>query len=114
MADLTFSNLDSELPSGTLTQTADDVTISLKALTGEAAIQLTSEKVSEAISKLLAACANAQTTYNAGSPPSQLSSYPQPTLGAPRLVGTDYVSTRTHTVSVVAPLQLDEISANTL
>ena len=113
MADLTFSNLDTLFPAGSLTQTVDDVTISIKALTGETSIQLSTEKVSEFVSKFLAACSEAQTAYNAGSPPNQITSYPSPTLGSPRVLSTgETVSSRTHTVTVVAPLQLDEIAAN--
>lgn len=113
MADLTFTNLDSLLPANSFTQTVDDVTISIKALTGETSVQLSSEKVSEFVSKLLAACAEAQTAYNNAAPPNQITSYPSPTLGAPRVLSTgETVSSRTHTVTVVAPLQLDEIAAN--
>lgn len=113
MADLTFDNLVSQLPAGAFTQSADDVTISIKALTGETSIQLASEKVSEFVSKLLAACSGAQTAYNNAGPANPISSYPSPTLGAPRVLATgETVTSRTHTVTVVAPVQLDEIAAN--
>lgn len=113
MADLTFQLLSAELPANSLSETADDVMISVKAIIGEAAVQLTSEKVSEFVSKLLGGCSAAQTTYNGSSPPNQLTSYPSPTLGAPRQLTTgEFVTSRTHTVTVVAPIQLDEIAAN--
>lgn len=113
MADLTFSNLTAAVPPGSFTETADDVTISIKALTGETSIQLASEKVSEFVSKLLAACSSAQITFNSASPPNQISSYPAPTFGAPRNLPTgETVSSRTHTVTVVAPVELDGIVAN--
>lgn len=113
MADLTFQFLDNELPTGAVTFSADDVVISVKTLIGEATVGLNDEKVSEFVSKLLAACAAAQTTYNDGSPANALTSFPAPTLGAPRSLSTgETVTTRTHTVSVVAPISLDDISAN--
>lgn len=113
MADLTFQFIDNELPAGAVTASADDVVISVKTLIGEAAVGLNDEKVSEFVSKLLAACAAGQSAFNATSPPNQITSYPSPTLGAPRALATgETVTTRTHTVSVVAPVQLDAISAN--
>lgn len=114
MADLTLQQVADQLPAGSFTETADDVTVSLKALTGNAAVQLADEATAEAVSKLLQGCASAQTAYNAGNPPANLTSYPNPTFGAPVSDGSGgFNATRTHSVSVRAPLNLDDITAQT-
>ena len=113
MADITFQYLDNALPTGAVTASADDVVISVKTLIGEATVGLNDEKVSEFVSKLLSACAEGQSAFNATSPPNTITSYPSPTLGAPRQLPTgNTVTSRTHTVTVVAPVSLDDISAN--
>ena len=117
MADLTLTQLQTAAPANAIVDDVanNDVVISLKALMGEATVDLTDAKVGEAISKLLNAAATAQVTYNAanntGDP--DLRSYPRPTAGAPILDTTTglYTSTFTYTVSVGIPLDLDEITA---
>lgn len=112
MADLTLQNLADKLPAGSLTETADDVTISLKAVTGEAAVQLADEMVAEPLSKIMSAAAEAEDDYNTANPSTQINSYPNPTFGAPVADGNGgFVASRNHTLSVRAPLNLDEITA---
>lgn len=117
MADLTFTQLQTAAPVGAIVDDAanSDVVISLKALMGEATVDLTDAKVGEALAKLLNSCASAQATYNganaSGDP--DLRSYPRPTAGAPILDAATglYTSTFTYTVSVGIPVNLDNTSA---
>lgn len=108
MADLTVQNLIDKLPAGTATETADDVTISLKTLTGEASVQLADTKVAEILTKTLGAAASAQVDYNAANE-TNLTGYPNPTFGTPTDDGSGNIfSRRTHTVSVQVPVDVDE------
>lgn len=115
MADLTFDELRDKLPANSISATADDVTISLKTVMGEAAIQLTDAKVAEALSKLLSAASQAQTDYNAANSSSQLSAYPASRNSVPVADGNGgHYITRTHFVTVRIPLDASEISAATV
>ncbi|MEM6836891.1 MAG: hypothetical protein AAF609_08540 [Cyanobacteria bacterium P01_C01_bin.120] len=108
MADLTIQNLVDKLPAGSATETADDVTISLKALTGDASVQLADEKTAECMTKLLGAAAAAQVDYNAGNE-ENLTGYPNPTFGTPTVDSNGNVfARRTHTIAVAVPVDLDE------
>lgn len=108
MADLTIQNLLDKLPASSMTETADDVTISLKTLMGETAVQLADEKVAEFFTKLLGAAAAAQTDYNAANE-TNLTGYPNPTFGTPTVDGSGNIfSRRTHTISVAVPVDVDE------
>ena len=112
MADLTISNLVDKLPAGVATETADDVTISLKTLMGEASVQLATEGVAEFISKLLTAANAAQVDYNAVDTNTDLTSYPAPTFGNPVSDGAGgFLARRNHTVSVAIPLDVDATTA---
>lgn len=109
MADLTFTQVQSKLPAGSITLDSanSDVKISLKALMGETAVALNDAKVGELISKFLDACASAQTDYNANAAnPKDLRSYNAPTASAPVRDTTTgaYSSTFNYTVSVQVPL----------
>lgn len=112
MADLTAQLLAAKLPNGAFSETADDVTISMKAVTGDAAVQLTTESIAEFLSKMLTAAAAAEDDYNAANQGDQINSYANPNLGVPASDGSGgFTSTRTHTLTVVAPLDLNGISA---
>ncbi len=108
MADLTIQNVIDKLPAGSATETADDVTISLKTLMGETSVQFADEKTAEFLTKLLGAAASAQVDYNAANETS-LTGYPNPTFGTPTDDGNGNIfSRRTHTVSVQVPVDVDE------
>ncbi len=112
MAEFTLSDLSAEVPAGTLTETADDVTISLKALTGETAVQLADEVIGESIHKLLMACQRTQSTFNQTADP-VMSSFPTAAAGAPRPDGNGgYRATFNHSVGIFVPLDLDGASAS--
>lgn len=108
MADLSVQQLIDKLPASTATETADDVTISLKTLMGETSVQLADEKVAEFFTKLLGAASAAQVDYNAANE-TNLTGYPNPTFGTPTSDGSGNIfSRRTHTVSVNVPVDVDE------
>ncbi len=108
MADLTIQQVIDKLPAGSATETADDVTISLKTLMGEASVQLADEKTAEFLTKLLGACASAQVDYNAANE-TNLTGYPNPTFGTPTADNSGGIfSRRTHTVTVNVPVDVDE------
>lgn len=112
MLDLEFSTLADALPEGALSETADDVTISLKTLMGETAVQLEDTKVSEFISKLLTGAATAQATFNEGPGPN-LNSFPNPTPGVPQRDDQGkWYAQFTHNVAVRVPLDVDEITGS--
>lgn len=116
MADLTFTLVQGKLPANAIVYDSGttDVRISLKALMGETSVALADAKVGEAISKLLDACAAAQTDYNANvANPKDLRSYPSPTVGAPIRDSTTgiYSSTFTYSTSLSMPLNKDTVSA---
>lgn len=115
MADLSLQQLADQLPAGSLTETADDVTISLKAVTGEASIQLADTKVGECLSKVVGGAALAEDAYNTANPNAQLNSYPNPTFGAATSDGSGgFAVTRNHNIAVRVPLDTDEITAVSL
>lgn len=62
--DLTFDELNVALGGAAITQSGDDITISVKAVTGDTKTALTDEGVIEAIYKLSVACAAAQNLAN--------------------------------------------------
>ncbi|MFE4108567.1 hypothetical protein [Almyronema epifaneia] len=104
---LTLQQLAAKLPAGSFTETADDVTVSLKAVTGDAAVQLDDTLVAESLSKILDAAAAAQTDYNAANPNSQISSYPEPSFGTPVSDGAGgYAATKIHSLTVSVPLNV--------
>jgi hypothetical protein len=108
MADLTLQNVLAKLPASSMTETADDVTISLKTLMGETAVQLDDEKVAEFLTKLLGACSQAQVDYNAANE-TNLTGYPNPTFGTPTTDASGNVfARRTHTIAVSVPVDVDE------
>ena len=112
MADLTLTELAAQLPTGTLAETADDVTISLKTLTGEAAEQLADEVLAEVVTKLLTGAASAQVDHNAVEGAEPIASYPQPNFGNPVAQGDgSFTARRTHTIAVAIPLDVDEAVA---
>ncbi len=114
MADLSFTQLAAALPANSLTETADDVTISLKTVMGEASVQLADTKVAEGLSKLLSAASTAQVTYNTANDP-DLNSYPAPSFGTPVSDGSGgFQATITHTLNVQAPLDTNEITGQTI
>lgn len=113
MADLTLQLLSDALPAGAIIDdTANtDVKISLKALIGEASVSMSSEKLAESIAKLLNGANAAQTEFNTTAP-TPITSYPVPSFAAPTLqTDGNYYARRTYTVSVMAPLNLDEVVA---
>lgn len=114
MPDLSFLNVQAKLPAGAIVADGanNDVRISLKALMGESAVDLTDEKVGELLSKLLDACAAAQVDYNAAPGP-DIRSYPTPTASTPIRNATTglYSSNFTYSVSVAIPLNRDEVMA---
>lgn len=114
MADLTFQQVLDQLPAGSLTVDADDVLISLGTLMDEATLALSTAKVSEFASKFLDACSKAQVAYNTANPNAQLNGYPAPNFGVPTEIGGNLLAARTHTVTVLAPVELDEITGNPL
>ena len=67
ITDLTFGQVEEELPAGAITYVAnnDDIVISLSALTGDTFTGLTDPGVCEVIYKLLRACQRAQAVVNA-------------------------------------------------
>lgn len=112
IADLSFAALDQALPDGAIVEDVpnNDVKISLKVLMNEANVALGDSKVSEAVSKLLDACAKAQVAFNTASPV-DLNSYPFPTPGIPTQDSDgNWFATFTHTVSVTIPLNRDQTS----
>lgn len=111
MADLTFTKLADELPAGAITETVDDVTISVKSILGEASADLTVEKVAEFVAKLLLGANAAQVTHNALGG-TTISSYPAPTFSTPTLAADgNYYSRRSFSFLAAYPLQVDEVSA---
>ena len=112
MTDLNLTKLAAKLPANTFTQTADDVTVSLKTLTGEAAVQLDDEVVAETFTKLLTGASEAQVDHNAANPEDTIASYPAPNFGNPVASdGGGFTARRNHTVSVAIPLNVDEATA---
>lgn len=62
--DLTFDELNTALGGAAITQNGDDITISVKAVTGDTKDALTNEGVIEFLYKLRSACTAAQDTAN--------------------------------------------------
>lgn len=69
LRNLKFSELDTALGGGVLSYAANDITVSLAALTGDTYAALTDEGVVEVVAKLLNACQAAQATANAALDP---------------------------------------------
>ncbi|MGB3492807.1 MAG: hypothetical protein WBA57_08765 [Elainellaceae cyanobacterium] len=112
MAQFTLGQLDAQLPAGTLTETADDVTISLKTLTGETSVQLPDEVIGEAIHKLLMSCQRTQADFNQTADP-VMTSFPSVTAGSPRSDGAGgYKSTFQHSISIFVPVNVDAATAS--
>lgn len=108
-----YSDLEAKLPAGTLTETTDDVTISLKALTGATSVQLADTSLADAVHDFLAACAAAQTDYNAANPSNTINSFGSPIFGAPTLRSDgQYKSNSTFSVVTTTPLNLGQTEAN--
>lgn len=109
----TFSDLAAKLPAGTLTETADDVTISLKALTSAISVQLSDVTIPDAIHDLLAGCAFAEDDYNAANPTATINTFNNPTFSAPTLrADGSYRSNTTFTVVTSTPLNFGATVAN--
>ena len=81
---LKLSDLQSMLPTGSITFTSTDATISIKNLCGETVVPTaTSTLVAELVFKLLLAVSDAQSAYNALNPSTgYLNSFPQPLFAA--------------------------------
>ena len=62
--DLTFDELNTALGGAAITQSGDDITISVKTVTGDTKDALTNEGVIEFLYKLRSACGIAQDTAN--------------------------------------------------
>ncbi|NJN04896.1 MAG: hypothetical protein HC816_21845 [Leptolyngbyaceae cyanobacterium RM1_1_2] len=106
---LTLQQVLAKLPNGAMVEAADDVTISLKAVTGDASVQLADTKVAESLSKLLDAAASAQTAYNTANPNAQINSYPEPSFGTPVSDGSgNFAAIKIHSVTVSVPLNIGE------
>ncbi len=112
MADLSFTALASKLPSGSITSQSGDLLVSVKAVMGEASVNLTDQKIGEFFSKLLDAASNAQIDHNAVATP-KFRSYNAPVASAPFRDSTTglYEATFTYTLSVNIPLNRDNVSA---
>ncbi|WP_416671546.1 hypothetical protein [Egbenema bharatensis] len=114
MADLSPANVLAKLPANSIIEDLanNDVRISMKAVMGEASVDLDDEKIGEFITKFLDACAAAQVEYNQ-SPDPDLRSYPNPTASAPIRNATtgEYASTFTYTVSLAIPLDKSVVTA---
>ena len=108
-----FADLVSKLPVGSLTETADDVTISLKALTSAASVQLADTTVPDAIHDLLAGCALAEDDYNAANPTATINTFNNPVFSAPTLRDDgQFKSNSTFTVVTTTPLNFGATVAN--
>jgi hypothetical protein len=112
MADLTLQQIADKLPAGSIVQDGNDVTISLKTVTGETAVQLSDAKASEAIAKLLNGCSAAQIAYNTANPSAQISTFSSPAFGIPVNEGGVFVADASYNVTVSVPLNLDNIMGN--
>lgn len=112
MSDLSFTAIQSKLPSGAMTAASGDITISLKAVMGEASVALTDQKVGEFVSKFLDACAAAQNDWNAINTP-KYRSYNVPSASTPylRSGSTQYSASFTYTTIVDIPLNRDVVDA---
>ena len=112
MADLSFQTLVSKLPAGSLTEAGGNVTISIRAVMGEATVALTDQKIGEFISKFLDACAAAQNDWNAVNNP-KFRSYNAPSASTPFLKPgtTQYAASFTYTTTVDIPLNRDVVDA---
>jgi len=62
--DLTFEELNTALGGSAITHSDDDITISVKAITGDTYDAITKEGVLEALYKIRSACSTAQNTAN--------------------------------------------------
>lgn len=114
MADFALSLLQSNLPAGAVVEDAanNDVTISLKALTGDPTVDLNSTIIGEAIHKLLLGCQTAQTTYNQTADPA-MNAFPSVAPGTARLAADgNYYSTFNHSVAIRVPLNTDSASGS--
>ncbi|MEO0537678.1 MAG: hypothetical protein AAF215_27925 [Cyanobacteria bacterium P01_A01_bin.123] len=111
-ADISFAELQANLPNNTLIYGDNDVKISIKAMIGSDVNGL-DRKVAQALSTLLLAAAKAQAFYNARNTP-ELSSYHPPTYGIPTTDGSGGLTAlRVQTLTVQVPLNSDEITGVT-
>lgn len=99
--DLSWTELSAQLPAGSITFAGDDITISVKAVTGDVFTGLTDEGVTELMYKLRLAAGNAQATVNAALDPAAddlLAAFPVFEFGAPTAQGRVPVSQITRVV----------------
>lgn len=109
---LTFENLATKLPAGTFTETADDVTLSLKTLMGLTSVQLADTQVVNAAHDFLTGCANAQTDYNSGNSPA-MNTFNSPTYsGAVLRPDGERWTNATFTVVTSSPVDFSRTQAN--
>ncbi len=97
--DLTFDELNTALGGAAITQSGDDITISVKAVTGDTKDALINEGVIEFLYKLRSACGTAQDTANESEAAGdQLDSFPPFSFSPP---ADGYVSvTQSQTVRI--------------
>lgn len=115
MADLTIGSLATKFPTGAFTQTVDDVTISLKALLGEASVQLTSERVTELNAKLFHATYAAQLEYNADTNNTvDITSYSAPFTGSTQTIDGQLFIPVSCSMNYLAPLGIDNAVPTTI
>jgi hypothetical protein len=113
---LTINQLVSQLPSALaagITETLDDVTISVKTLLGKSSVQLEDAVLADLIHDLLMACNAAQVAYNTNNPSSQINSFNNPVFSAAsrNSDGTYGVNT-TFTVVTRSPVDFSATSTN--
>jgi hypothetical protein len=107
MAQITFTDLAAQLPVGTLTETVDDVQISLKALMGETSVQLADDKVIELMAKLGQAGYNSQVAFNAVVGNDDISAFSAPFPGSiVTIAGVLYVPIQ-QSFNFISPVGID-------
>ena len=112
MSDLTFANLSAKLPANSVTASGGDITISVRAVMGEASVVIGDQKIGEFISKILEAAAAAQTDHNAINNP-KYRSYNPPVASTPFRDQTtgQFRATFTYTTAVDIPLDRNQVVA---
>ncbi len=108
MVDLSFTDLAARFPTGSFTETTDDVQISLKTLLSETAIQLSSSKVTEFVAKLFHAAHAAQVAYNQNPANTKdITSYSAPFIGTTQTIDGQLFIPVSCGLNYLAPLGID-------
>ena len=113
---LTLQDVANQLPEGAegaFTETADDVTISLKTLLKKASVQLSDAFLADFIHDFLLMANQAQISYNQANPSAQINSFNNPLFGAAtRSPNGSYAVNTTFTVITRSPVDFGSTTTN--